>query len=91
LSYKKGEIMLTIKVLGSGCANCKKLEALTRQAVSKLGLEAEVIKVTEYADIMKYNVMSTPGLVVNEKVVSSGRIPSEAEITTFLTSALAVA
>jgi small redox-active disulfide protein 2 len=81
--------MLTIKVLGSGCANCKKLEALTRQAVSKLGIEAEVIKVTEYPDIMKYNVMSTPGLVVNEKVVSSGRIPSEAEITTFLTSTLA--
>ena len=82
--------MLTIKVLGSGCANCKKLEALTRQAVSKLGLEAEVIKVTEYPEIMKFNVMSTPGLVVNEKVVSAGRIPSEAEITTFLTSALAV-
>lgn len=81
--------MLTIKVLGSGCANCKKLEALTRQAISKLGIEADVIKVTEYPDIMKYNVMSTPGLVVNEKVVSSGRIPSEAEITTFLTSALA--
>jgi hypothetical protein len=50
-----------------------------------------VIKVIEYHDIMKYNVMSTPGLVVNEKVVSSGRIPSEAEITTFLTSALSVA
>ena len=83
--------MLTIKVLGSGCANCKKLEALTRQAVSKLGIEAEVIKVTEYPEIMKYNIMSTPGLVVNEKVVSAGRIPSEAEITTFLTSALAVA
>jgi small redox-active disulfide protein 2 len=82
--------MLTIKVLGSGCANCKKLEALTRQAVSKLGIEVEVIKVTEYPDIMKYNVMSTPGLVVNEKVVSSGRIPSEAEIMTFLTSALAI-
>ena len=83
--------MLTIKVLGSGCANCKKLEALTRQAILKLGVEAEVIKVTGYPDIMKYNVMSTPGLVVNEKVVSSGRIPSEAEITTFLTGALAAA
>jgi small redox-active disulfide protein 2 len=81
--------MLIIKVLGSGCANCKKLEALTRQAASKLGIEAEVTKVTEYPDIMKYNVMSTPGLVVNEKVVSAGRIPSEAEITAFLTSALA--
>lgn len=81
--------MLTIKVLGSGCANCKKLEALTRQVISKLSIEADVIKVTEYPEIMKYNILSTPGLVVNEKVVSAGRIPSEAEITTFLTGALA--
>ncbi len=83
--------MLTIKVLGSGCANCKKLEAVTRQVVEQMGLQAEVIKVTEYPDIMAYNVMSTPGLVVNEKVVSFGRIPSPAEITTFLTSALEAA
>ena len=80
--------MLTIKVLGPGCANCKKLEAITRQAIDQLGVQAEVIKVTEYPEIMKYNVMSTPGLVVNEKLVSAGRIPSEAEITTFLTNAL---
>jgi small redox-active disulfide protein 2 len=80
--------MVTIKVLGSGCANCKKLEATTRQAVSKLGVDADVIKVTEYSEIMKYNVMSTPGLVINEKVVSTGRIPSEAEITSLLTTAL---
>jgi len=80
--------MLTIKVLGSGCANCKKLEANTRQAVSMLGIDADVIKVTEYPEIMKYNIMSTPGLVINEKVVSAGRIPSEAELTVFLTTAL---
>jgi small redox-active disulfide protein 2 len=80
--------MLTIKVLGSGCANCKKLEATARQAVSKLGVNADVIKVTEYPEIMKYNVMSTPGLVINEKVVSTGRVPSEAEITSLLTTAL---
>lgn len=83
--------MLIIKVLGSGCANCKKLEAITRQSVSTLGIEAEVIKVTEYPEIMKYIILSTPGLVINEKVVSSGRIPSEAEITTFITSALEAA
>jgi small redox-active disulfide protein 2 len=83
--------MLTIKVLGSGCANCKKLEALARQAVADLGIDAEVIKVTEYPDIMKYNIMSTPGLVINEKVVSTGRVPGAAEITTFLTSALETA
>ncbi|MFH2101754.1 MAG: MTH895/ArsE family thioredoxin-like protein [Chloroflexota bacterium] len=80
--------MLTIKILGSGCPNCKKLEALTRQAVDQLSLEAEIVKVTDYTDIMAYNIMSTPGLVINEKVVSSGRIPSPAEITTFMTSAL---
>ena len=80
--------MLIIKVLGSGCANCKKLEAITRQSVSTLGIEAEVIKVTEYPEIMKYNILSTPGLVINEKVVSTGRVPSEAEITTFITNAL---
>lgn len=83
--------MLTIKVLGSGCANCKKLEAITRQVVSEIGVEAEVVKVTEYPDIMAYNIMSTPGLVINEKVVSSGRIPTPAEVTTFVVNALEAA
>jgi small redox-active disulfide protein 2 len=80
--------MLTIKVLGSGCANCKKLEAVARQVVDQMGVQADVIKVTEYPDIMAYNIMSTPGLVINEKVVSSGRIPTPAEVTTFVTNAL---
>jgi small redox-active disulfide protein 2 len=83
--------MLTIKVLGSGCANCKKLEAVTRLVVDQMGVEAEVVKITEYPDIMAYNVMSTPGLVINEKVVSTGRIPSSAEITTFVVNALEAA
>ncbi|MBN2387396.1 MAG: TM0996/MTH895 family glutaredoxin-like protein [Anaerolineales bacterium] len=83
--------MLTIKILGTGCPNCKKLEALTRQAVEGLALEAEVVKVTDYTAIMAYNIMSTPGLVINEKLVSSGRIPSPAEITTWLTNALTTA
>ncbi len=80
--------MLTIKVLGSGCANCKRLEAAVRQVVSQLALEAEVIKVTEHSEIMQYHLLATPGLVINEKVVSAGRVPSEAEITTFITTAL---
>lgn len=83
--------MLTIKVLGSGCANCKKLEANARQAVTALGIEAEVIKVTDYPEIMKYNIMSTPGLVINEKLVSAGRVPGEAEITTLITNTLETA
>lgn len=80
--------MLNIKVLGSGCANCKRLEALTHQVIDQMGVEAEIVKVTEYPDIMAYNIMSTPGLVINEKVVSSGRIPTAAEITTFVANAL---
>ena len=79
--------MLTIKVLGSGCANCKKLEALAHQAAESMSLQAEFIKVTEYAEMMRYNIMSTPGLVINEKLVSAGRIPSMAEITTWLADA----
>jgi small redox-active disulfide protein 2 len=80
--------MLTIKVLGSGCANCKRVEQTVRKVVEDMSLEAEIIKVTEYPDIMKYNIMSTPGLVINEKVVSTGRIPTSAEVTTWLTNAL---
>ncbi len=80
--------MLTIKVLGSGCANCKRLEQMTRKVVSDLALEAEIIKVTDYNAITAYNVLTTPGLVVNDKVVSTGRIPSAAEITTWITAAL---
>ena len=80
--------MLTIKILGSGCENCKRLAWLAERAVNHLAIEAQIIKVTDYPEIMKYNVISTPGLVINEKLVSAGRIPSEAEITTFLTTAL---
>ena len=80
--------MLTIKVLGSGCANCKRVEQIAQKVVSDLSIEAQVIKVTDYAEIMKYNILTTPGLVINEKVVSSGRIPTPAEVTTFVTNAL---
>lgn len=80
--------MLTIKVLGSGCANCKRVEQIARKAVADMALEAEIIKVTDYNDITAYNILSTPGLVINEKVVSSGRIPSPAEVTTWLVNTL---
>ena len=80
--------MLSVKVLGSGCPNCKKLEALARSAIAGLGVEAEVIKVTDYAEIMQYPIVSTPGLVINEKLVSAGRIPSVSEISGWLKDAL---
>ena len=81
--------MLTIKVLGSGCANCKRLEQLALQVVNQLGVEAEVIKVTDPTKYADYGVLATPGLVINEKTVISGRVPSIAEITSFVTTALA--
>ena len=80
--------MLSIKILGSGCANCKRLEQITRKMVESMALKAEIIKVTDYADIMSYDILSTPELVINEKVVSNGHIPSEGEISTFLVNAM---
>jgi small redox-active disulfide protein 2 len=85
---RKESKMLEIKILGTGCPNCKKLEEETRKAVTNLAIEADFEKVTDYQMIMEYNVLSTPGLVINGKVVSSGKIPSQGEITSFLTSAL---
>jgi small redox-active disulfide protein 2 len=76
--------MLNIKILGSGCANCKRLEAMTRKVVGAAGLPAEIEKVTDYAEITRWDILATPGLVINGKVVSSGRIPSEAEIAGWL-------
>ena len=83
--------MLTIKVLGSGCANCKRLEQIARKVIADMSIEADVIKVTDYNDIMSYNILSTPGLVINETVMSSGRIPTPAEVTTWVADALETA
>lgn len=80
--------MLTIKILGTGCPNCKRLESETRKAVESLNAKAEYIKVTNYQDIMSYDLLSTPGLVINEKVVASGKIPSQGELTSMVSSAL---
>ena len=83
--------MLTIKVLGSGCENCKRLAWLAERTANHLGIEAQVIKVTDYNEIMKYDILSTPGLVINEKLVSAGKIPTEAQMTTWFTDALETA
>ena len=80
--------MLSIKVLGPGCANCVKVAQLAQQAVSTLGVEAQIEKVTEMPEIIKFRMLATPGLVINEKLVCAGRIPTAAEVTTWVTNAL---
>ena len=83
--------MLEIKILGTGCPNCKKLEAETKKAVENMAIEANISKVTEYDKIMAYDILSTPGLVINEKVVSAGKIPTQSELMTMLANALEAA
>ena len=78
--------MLDIKILGPGCANCKRVEMLVRKVVVTQGLEAEIEKVTDFQEISKYPILSTPGLVLDGKVLSSGRIPTEAEVREWLTA-----
>jgi small redox-active disulfide protein 2 len=76
--------VIKIEVLGPGCANCRRLEQLTREAVQAAGVEAEIVKVTDYAEIAAYGIMSTPGLVIDGRVVSYGRVPSSADIAAWL-------
>ena len=80
--------MLTIKVLGPGCNNCHKVEANAKEAVQQLGVEANIEKVTDYAEFARYGLLYTPGLVISEKLVAGGRIPSVAEVTTWVANAI---
>lgn len=78
---------MEIKILGTGCPKCKRLEELAREAAAEAGVEATFTKVTDISDIMAYPIMSTPGLVINEELKSSGRIPRKEEIIAWLKEA----
>jgi len=76
-----------IKILGSGCSKCERLEKLTREVAGELGVEATFTKVKEVGETMAYDVISTPALVINEEVKSSGRIPRKEEIAGWIRAA----
>jgi len=80
---------MEIKILGTGCPKCERLEQLARAAADEAGLEATFIKVTDIKDIMAYPITSTPALVVDEQVKSSGRLPQKEEIVAWLRGAAA--
>ena len=72
--------MKTIKILGTGCAKCKQTETIIKEVIAKEGIEANVIKVEDIQDIMAYNILSTPAVVVDEVVKIKGKVPSAQEI-----------
>ena len=76
---------MEIKVLGTGCPKCKALEQATQNAINELGVQATITKVEDIVDIMIYGVMRTPALVINEKVVLSGRVPDAKELKEIIT------
>ena len=80
--------MLIVKVLGSGCPNCKKVEAIAHEAIAELGIDASVEKITDPQGIHAYPILATPGLVINEKLVCAGRIPGKNEVVSWITTAL---
>lgn len=73
--------MKNIKILGTGCPKCKQTTALVEEVVKETGIEATVEKVEDIMEIMKYNILSTPAVVINEKVTIKGRVPSKSELT----------
>ena len=76
----KGEHTMEIKVLGTGCNNCKKTKAVVAEAIKDLGLDIGVVEVQDIPSIMAYGVMSTPAIVIDEKVVSTGRVPAKSQV-----------
>ena len=79
---------MKIKILGPGCARCRQLEQTAKEVVKELGLEAAIEEVKDMKKIMQYPILTTPGLVVNEELVCSGKVPNKAEVTRFIINAL---
>ncbi len=77
---------MEIKILGPGCRNCATLEERTREAIADLSLDATITKVTDYGEIAAYGVMSTPALVIDEKVITTGRVPTSGALRELLTA-----
>lgn len=80
---------LNIKILGSGCANCARLEKNAKAAVEQLGVEATFVKTGDFEEYSRYNLLATPGLVINDKLVAAGRVPAVSQIVTLLANELA--
>lgn len=79
---------MRIKILGTGCAKCHQLEQTARQVVKELAVDATIEEVKDMKKIMEYPILTTPGLVINEELVSSGRIPAKSEVTQFIINAM---
>ncbi len=79
---------MVIKVLGTGCSNCKKVKSLAAEVVKELGIEATIKEVTDVKDIMSYGVMQTPGIVIDEKLIGSGGVPSKQQMQQIIQSAM---
>ena len=78
--------MKTVKILGTGCKNCNQMENMVQSVINQLNLNIKIEKVEDIQEIMKYNIMSTPAIVIDEKVVLKGRVPSKSEIIELLSS-----
>ncbi|MFC1908217.1 thioredoxin family protein [Chloroflexota bacterium] len=79
---------MKIKILGPGCARCNQLEQITKEVVKELGIDTSLEHVKNINEIMEYSILTTPGLVLNEELVCSGRVPTKVEVTQFITVAL---
>lgn len=80
---------MEIRVLGPGCAKCHQLEKTVEEVVKEMGIDTSVEKVSDMKKIMKYPILMTPGLVINDELVVSGKVPDKAEVTRYITNALA--